>query len=84
MTLVKQSAVVVGLISSIVGLVLLVFPQLRPSVHGPTPNRTASISGVVVNDRTTRGQFLDYSDQSKLGFTKAPRARFRSAASRSR
>ncbi|HEY2371282.1 MAG TPA: hypothetical protein VGH82_01915 [Gaiellaceae bacterium] len=53
------------------GLVLLVFPQLRPLGHQPTPNRSASITGMVVNHHTTRSQFLDYSDQSKLGFTKS-------------
>ena len=69
MTLVKQAGIVVGLVSSIVGLVLLVFPQLKPKGDQATPNRSASITGMVVNQHTTHGQFLDYADESKLGFT---------------
>jgi hypothetical protein len=70
MGLAKKAGVVVGLISGIVGLVFLLFPQYRPERTEPTPNQSAAITGVVVNPRTTRGQYLDYSDQSKLGFTK--------------
>jgi hypothetical protein len=66
----KQAGVIVGLISGVVGLIFLFFPQVRPERHGPNPDQSAKISGVVSNPRTTRGQFLDYSDQSKLGFTK--------------
>jgi len=70
MRLVKQVGVVVGVIAGILGLVFLVFPQLKPERSSPAANQTASVSGLVVNPRTRRGQFLDYSDQSKLGFTK--------------
>jgi hypothetical protein len=69
--LAKQGGVVVGLISGVAGLFFLLFPQYRPERHEPAASQSASISGVVVNPHTTRGQFLDYSDQSKLGFTKA-------------
>jgi hypothetical protein len=70
MTLVKQVGVVVGLLSGAIGLVFLLFPQYRPEPSEPTPDQSAAITGVVMNARTTRGQYLDYSDQSKLGFTK--------------
>lgn len=70
MSLAKKGGAVVGLISGTVGLVFLLFPQIKPERQQPTPDQTASVTGVVLNPRTTRGQFLDYSDQSKLGFTK--------------
>lgn len=66
----KQAGVIVGLISGVVGLVFLFFPQLTPGQDEPPADQSARISGVVSNPRTTRGQFLDYSDQPKLGFTK--------------
>jgi hypothetical protein len=66
----KQAGVIVGLISGVAGLIFLFFPQFRPERHEPNPAQSAKISGVVSNPRTTRGQFLDYSDQPKLGFTK--------------
>jgi hypothetical protein len=69
MTLVKQTAAVIGLVSSAIGLGLVVYHLVRPH-HDPTADRSASIGGVVVNKHTTHGQFLDYSDQSKLGYTK--------------
>jgi hypothetical protein len=67
----KQASVVVGLVSAAVGLFFLLFPQFRPERHGPTPEQAATVSGVKRNPHTTRGQFLDYSDQSKLGLTNA-------------
>jgi hypothetical protein len=70
MRIAKQAAVVVGLLSGIVGLLFLFFPGLTPQREQPTPDQSAAIRGVVLNPRTTHGQFLDYSDQSKLGFTK--------------
>ena len=70
MTLAKQAGVIIGLLSGGVGLFFLLFPQFRPERHQPTPDQSAAITGVVSNPRTTRGQYLDYSDQSKLGFTK--------------
>jgi hypothetical protein len=65
----KQAGAAVGLCSALAGLVFLFFPGLKPARHVPPAAQSASITGVVVNPRTTRGQFLDYSDQSKLGFT---------------
>jgi hypothetical protein len=65
----KQVGAATGLCSALAGLVFLFFPGLKPERHVPPPAQSASITGVVVNPRTTRGQFLDYSDQSKLGFT---------------
>jgi hypothetical protein len=70
MTHAKQAGVIVGVLSGIIGLFFLLFPQYRPEVREPTPDQSAAITGVVVNPRTTRGQYLDYSDQSKLGLTK--------------
>jgi hypothetical protein len=68
--LAKKAGIVVGLISGVLGLVFLLFPGLRPDVGRPTPEQKAEVKGLVVTPQTTRGQFLDYSDQSKLGFTK--------------
>lgn len=70
MTLAKQAGVIVGLLSGAIGLFFLLFPQYRPERNEPTPDQSAAITGVVLNSQTTRGQYLDYSDQSKLGFTK--------------
>ncbi len=70
MALAKKAGVIVGLVSALVGLFFLFFPQYRPERGEPAADQSAAISGVVVNPRTTRGQYLDYSDQSKLGFTK--------------
>ena len=70
MSFAKQAAVIVGLISGVAGLVFLFFPQLRPERNTPAADQSAAVSGVVSNPRTTREQFLDYSDQSKDGFTK--------------
>src|SRR5438093_94341 len=66
----KQAGVVVGLASAVAGLFFLFFPQYRPERGSPNPDQSAMVSGVVRNPHTTRGQFLDYSDQPKLGFTK--------------
>jgi hypothetical protein len=70
MTAAKKAGVLVGLISGLAGLFFLFFPQYRPERNGPPADQSAAITGVVLNPRTTRGQYLDYSDQSKLGFTK--------------
>jgi hypothetical protein len=80
MRLAKQASVVVGLISAAVGLFFLLFPQFRPERHGPTPDQSATISGVQQNPHTKRGQYLDYSDQSKLGLTKAQLAQVGASA----
>jgi hypothetical protein len=69
MRLVKQASVIVGLLSGVVGLLFLLIPSIRPGDSGPPADQSARITGIVVNPHTTRGQYLDYSDQSKLGFT---------------
>jgi len=66
----KKAGVVVGLISGVAGLFFLFFPQFRPEVSKPPADQSATITGVVVNPHTTKGQYLAYSDQSRLGFTK--------------
>jgi hypothetical protein len=70
MTLAKKAGVIIGVLSGAAGLFFLFFPQYRPERSEPIPDQSAAITGVVLNPRTTRGQYLDYSDQSKLGFTK--------------
>ena len=70
MTLAKQAGVIVGLLSGAIGLFFLLFPQYRPERTEPPADQSASITGVALNPRATRGQHLDYSDQSKVGFTK--------------
>jgi hypothetical protein len=69
MHLVKQASVIVGLVSGFVGLLFLFVPGIRPGQGGPPADQSASITGMVVNAHTTKGQYLDYSDQSKAGFT---------------
>jgi hypothetical protein len=70
MRLAKQGTVILGLVSGTVGLLFLLIPGVRPGQDSHPADQSASIGGMVVNARTTKGQFLDYSDQSKLGFTK--------------
>ena len=41
MGLAKQAGVIVGLVSTAVGLFFLLFPQFRPERHGPTPDQSA-------------------------------------------
>ena len=67
MRLAKQATVIVGLVSGTVGLLFLFVPSLRPGGGSDAP-QSARISGVKLNPRTTKGQFLDYSDKSKLSF----------------
>jgi hypothetical protein len=69
MRLAKQATVIVGLVSGTVGLLFLFVPGLRPGGGSNAP-QSARISGVRLNARTTHGQFLDYTDRSKLGFTR--------------
>jgi hypothetical protein len=70
MSFAKQASVVVGLISGVVGLFFLFFPQFRPERHEPIQDQSASVSKVALNPRIRRGNFLDYTDQKKLGLTK--------------
>jgi hypothetical protein len=76
----KQASVVVGLISGVVGLFFLFFPQFRPERHAPTPDQSASVSEVALNPRIRRGNFLDYTDQKKLGLTKPQLAEWGASA----
>jgi hypothetical protein len=69
MRLAKQGSVILGLVSGTIGLLFLLIPGIRPGQGAPPADQSASIGGMVLNPHTTRGQFLDYSDQSKLGFT---------------
>ncbi|HET6172380.1 MAG TPA: hypothetical protein VFD90_07240 [Gaiellales bacterium] len=71
MRIAKQASIILGLVTGIVGLIFLLFPGLRPGQDsGGATSQSASMSGIVTNGRTTQGQFLDYSDRSKLGYTK--------------
>ena len=70
MRLVKQAAVVVGLLSGIVGLVFGVFPQIAPQRHAPPAEQSAVVRDVVTNGHTTQAQYLDYDDRSRQGFTR--------------
>jgi hypothetical protein len=70
MRLVKQASLVVGLLTGTVGLLFLLVPGVRPGQGTPPADQSASIKGLVVNEGTTKGQYLDYADQSKLGFTR--------------
>jgi hypothetical protein len=66
----KQAGVIVGLISGVVGLLFLLFPGLRPEAPGAGRDESASMSGLSLVAPATKGQYLDYSDQKKDGFTK--------------
>ena len=65
----KQAGVIVGLISGVVGLLFLLFPGLRPEAPGAGRDQSASLSGLSLVAPSTKGQYLDYSDQKKDGFT---------------
>lgn len=69
MSFAKQAGVVVGLISGIVGLFFLFFPQFRPERHPPPPTQSADVTKMELNPRVTQGNYLDYADQKKDGFT---------------
>jgi hypothetical protein len=70
MSVAKQASVVVGLVSGVVGLFFLFFPQFRPERHGPPPDQSADIAKIALNPRITHGNYLDYADQKKDGYTK--------------
>jgi hypothetical protein len=70
MSVLKQAGVVVGLISGVVGLFFLFFPQFRPERHSPPPNQSAEVAKMELNPRVSLGNYLDYADQGKEGFTK--------------
>jgi hypothetical protein len=76
----KQASVVVGLVSGVVGLFFLFFPQFRPERHQPPPNQSADVTKMELNSRVTQGNYLDYADQKKEGFTKAQLARVGASA----
>ena len=72
MTLVKQAAAVVGLVSAVVGLLFLLVPQLRPDdspATAPPAEQSGRLFGLVLDADTTQGQYFDRTDQPKLGFT---------------
>jgi hypothetical protein len=66
----KQAGVVVGLVSGVVGLFFLFFPQFRPERHQPPPDQSAEVTKMELNPSVTQGNYLDYADQKKDGFTK--------------
>jgi hypothetical protein len=66
----KQAGVILGLISGVVGLLFLLFPGLRPEAPGAGRDESASLSGLSLVAPTTKGQYLDSSDQKKDGFTR--------------
>ena len=70
MRLATQASVIVGLVSAAVGLLFVLVPGIRPGGGEAPADQTARVSGIVLNPHTTRGQYLDYSDQSRLGFTR--------------
>ena len=68
----------VGFVSSVAGLVFLFVPWLQPDDDPPPPPPAAQfgrLSGVVLDGDATRRQYLERSDQPKLGFTDAQLAR---------
>jgi hypothetical protein len=74
MGFVKKASAVVGLVSAVVGLVVLFFPQLTPG-HTSGPSKVAVDLGPVQLDAsTTHGSFLERTDRSEQGFTKSQRA----------
>jgi hypothetical protein len=80
MSYAKQAGVVVGLVSGVVGLFFLFFPQFRPERHGPPPTQSAEVTKMDLNPRVTQGNYLDYADQGKEGFTKEELAQVGAAA----
>jgi hypothetical protein len=81
MSVAKQASVVVGLVSGVVGLFFLFFPQFRPEHHGPPANQSAHVGKIRLNPRITHGNYLDYADQKKDGFTKEQLAQLGASAS---
>jgi hypothetical protein len=67
---VKQAGVVIGVASAAAGLFFLVFPQLKPERHNPAPKQSVTVGDIALTPKTTFGNFLDFADRSKVGFTK--------------
>jgi hypothetical protein len=66
----------VGFVSSVAGLVFLFAPWLQPddddAAQPPPPAaRFGRLTGLVLDPDATRRQYLDRTDQAKLGFTEA-------------
>jgi hypothetical protein len=80
MSFAKQAGVVVGLVSGLVGLFFLFFPQFRPERHSPPPEQSAEIARIGLTPRITHGNYLDYADQGNEGFTKQELAQLGAAA----
>lgn len=68
--LLTQASLVVGLISGAVGLVFVLVPAIRPTSSAPPADQAVTITGLQLAGHTTQGQFFDYADRSKLGFTR--------------
>jgi hypothetical protein len=79
MAVLKQAAVLVGLVSGVVGLVFLLLPQLKPESppppEPPPAEQSAKLSGLQLGADVTKGQYLERTDQPKLGFTAEQLAR---------
>ena len=72
MDFVKKASAVVGLVSGIVGLVIVVMSQLHSgSKQSGAHDLTIRLGHVALTVPRTHGQFLDDSDRSKRGFTSA-------------
>jgi len=70
MGLAKQASVVVGLVTGVVGLFFLFFPQFRPEREEVSPEQRARIFDITANARTRQEDYFDYTERSKEGFTK--------------
>lgn len=61
----------VGFASAVTGLLFAFLPQLQPDEPAPPPaEQSARLYGLVLDPDATRGQYLERTEQAKLGFTK--------------
>jgi hypothetical protein len=67
---VKQTGAVIAVVSAAVGLFFLVFPQLKPERKSPAAKQSATVGDIALTPKTTFGNFLDFADRSKEGFTR--------------
>ena len=68
--LLTQASLVLGLISGAVGLVFVLVPAIRPTPSEPPADQAVTVTGLQLVGHATQGQFFDYADRSKLGFTR--------------